>query len=73
MLTLAGDRFYEEEFNLGQFSISDEFYWDFPEITRKLIKARTQSVGQHHDGITGTNAQFVNDDYLWEYYKVSKL
>ena len=25
MLTLAGDRFYEEEFNLGTFSFFDEF------------------------------------------------
>ena len=34
MLTLAGDRFYEEEFNLGPFPIYGEFDGDF--VIKKL-------------------------------------
>lgn len=35
----------------------------------KPNSGRAHSVGQHHDGITGTNAQFVNDDFIYNYYK----
>ena len=38
-------------------------------LYRKQFLARAHSIGQHHDGITGTNSQFVNDDFIYEYYK----
>ena len=39
MLTLTGDRFYEEEFNLGPFSFFDKFGGDigYLEMTRNHI------------------------------------